>query len=308
MALFSKKQTPTRRRYDSRQPAPQVPNPFRRGRTLTGSSSERITQVAAAETKAQIKSPRVKAHELTTKRRHIGGLLVLTVLACAVLYSLISEFTASVAVRASDGISLADSASYEQAIQDYFAEHPAERLRFLLNEAALTEFMHTKTPEVSTAKLDGGAGFATSQFQLKMREPIVGWNIGGSNQFVDASGTAFEKNYFQTPTVQVIDESGIPIETGRAVTSDRFLGFVGLTVGLAETYGYAVKQVILPRDTTREIELRLDNVAYPVKFSIDRPAGEQAEDMSRAVKWLHDSGKQPKYLDVRVNGKAFYRE
>jgi hypothetical protein len=275
---------------------------------LTGSTSSRVGQTTTTETNAQFKSPRAKVHELTTKRRHIGGLLLLALIASAALYGLVSQFTAKVAVRATDGISLAASEPYEQAIQDYFAQHPAERLRFLLNEAALTDFLHSKTPEVAQVMLRGAAGFGMSEFQLVMRSPIVGWNIGNEKRFVDSMGVAFEKNYFEAPKVQVIDQSGIPLESGRAVTSNRFLGFVGLAVGLTETNGYRVKEVILPRDTTREIELRLDGVAYPIKLSIDRSAGEQVEDMVRAVNWLRGNGKSPQYLDVRVSGKAFYRE
>jgi len=310
MALFSKKQTvqPRRRRQSGVQPAPRVESPFRRGKTLTGSTSVHVKQMTAVEGSTQFKSPRAKVHELAAKRRRIGGLLLLVLAASAALYGLVSQFTASSAVRATEGISLASSEPYEQAIQEYFAQHPAERLRFLLNEATLTEFLQTKTPEVAEVVLQGSAGFGASTFQLTMRQPIVGWNIGSEKLFVDAAGVAFKKNYFENPKVQVIDQSGIPLESGRAVTSDRFLGFVGLAVGLTETNGYKVKEVILPRDTTREIELRLDNVAYPINLSVDRPAGEQVEDMARAVKWLHASGKNPKYVDVRVSGKAFYRE
>lgn len=310
MALFSKKQTaqPRRRRQSGVQPTPRTESPFRRGKTLTGSTSGHINQMTTAEASAQFKSPRAKVHELAAKRRRIAGLLLLVLAASAVLYGLVSQFTATAVVRATDGISLADSEPYEQAIQEYFAQHPAERLRFLLNEATLTEFLQSKTPEVAEVALQGAAGFGASAFQLTMRQPIVGWNIGSEKLFVDAGGVAFKKNYFENPKVQVVDQSGIPLESGRAVTSDRFLGFVGLAVGLTETNGYKVNEVTLPRDTTREIELRLDGVAYPINLSVDRPAGEQVEDMARAVKWLHDRGKNPKYVDVRVSGKAFYRE
>lgn len=284
--------------------APATANPFRRGRTLTGSTS----LASAAETKAQLKSPRAQVHELAAKRRHIGSLLFIVVVVSAGLYGLISQFSATVEIRANEGVSLASTASYEEAVREYFQQHPAQRLRFLLDSAALDAFVQTKAPEVAKVELRGSAGFGASAFQISFREPIVGWKIDGREQFVDATGAAFEKNYFTVPDVKVVDKSGVPIETGRAVASNRFLGFLGLTVGLAKTYGYKVQEVILPRDTTHQIELWLEGVPYPVKLSVDRPAGEQTEDMVRAVKWLHANGKKPKYVDVRVSGKAFYKE
>lgn len=296
---------PGRRRVErGGQQSRPLSNPFGRGRTLTGSTS--LSSVAEAA--AQLKSPRTQVHELAAKRRHLGGLLLVVLLASALLYSLISQFTARVTVRATDGISLADGKLYEEAIQQYLAQHPAERLRFLLNNQALDEFVQSKTPEVAKVEQTGSAGFGASHFQLTMRKPISGWSIDGGRQFVDATGTAFEKNYFEAPRVKIVDQTGIPVETGRAIASNRFLGFVGLAVGFTETYGYKVNEVLLPRDTTHEVELRLEGVSYPIKLSVDRPAGEQVEDMARAVKWLHDQGKNPQYVDVRVSGKAFYKE
>jgi hypothetical protein len=303
--MFSKKQKqPQRRRSYERTPTPAETNPFRRGRTLTGSTS----LSSAAETKAQLKSPRAQVHELAAKRRHISGLLVLALLISAGLYGLVSQFTATVTIRATDGVSLASSDVYEVAIQEYLMQNPAQRLRFLLDTKALDKFVQSKTSEVGEVQLNGSDGFGVSAFQMTMREPIVAWKIDGREQFVDDMGAAFEKNYFKTPNVKVVDQSGVPIETGRAVASNRFLGFLGLTVGLVKTYGYNVHEITLPRDTTHQVEMKLKDVAYPIKLSIDRPAGEQIEDMARAVKWLHDAGKAPKYVDVRVSGKAFYKE
>jgi hypothetical protein len=58
---------------------------------------------------------------------------------------------------------------------------------------------------------------------------------------------------------------------------------------------------------TREVDIRLDGVGYPVRFSVDRPAGEQVEDMDRAMTWLNVQDKKPEYLDIRVSRRAFYK-
>jgi hypothetical protein len=197
---------------------------------------------------------------------------------------------------------------YEEVLQSYFAAHPAERLRFMLNETSLNDYMHAQSPEVASIEQVGSAGFGKSSFKLTARKPIAGWSIRGSQQYVDASGTAFERNYYNSPGVQIVDKSGAQVESGHPVASNRFLGFVGLAVGQAKTQGYTVTQVIIPSGVTRQIELRLDGVGYPVKLSVDRSAGEQAEDMARSIRWLQGQGKTPEYLDVRVEGKAFYRD
>jgi len=136
MAFFSKKQTnnnPPRRQTATTEQRPtggelEQRYAFKRNRTITGSSSSQV--VSTSESKAQMKSPRVQAHHLARKRRHIGGLLLLTILGCAFLFALISEFTADVRIKTDDNSVVLDD-TYEKAIQKYLSQQPAERLRFL---------------------------------------------------------------------------------------------------------------------------------------------------------------------------------
>jgi len=309
MALFSKKQKniPGRRR-------PQIAAEratdaslderysFRRNRTLTGSVSSHVA--SATEQNAQLKSARVQTHDLVRQRRHLGSILLLVLASAGILYYLISEFTAGVVVRV-EGVP--STSVYEETIQSYLNTQPAQRLRFLLNAQRLNEYMQSKTPEVASVRVDGAAGFGKSTFQLKMRQPIAGWNMHGQQQYVDTTGVSFARNYFPAPTVQIIDDSGVQVQAGQAVASNRFLGFVGRVVGLANAQGYAVTQVTIPRGTTRQIDLRIDRVGYPIKLSVDRGAGEQVEDMARAIAWFVTHGQAPQYLDVRVGGKGYYR-
>jgi len=277
---------------------------FRRNRTLTGSRSSEIA--SAGEANAQLKSPRVQAHELRKKRRRVGSLLIVVLFAAMGLCVLVYEFTAGVVVRA-PGISVSLDKSYEDAVQSYLALRPVERFRFLMNTNALNEFVKQKLPEVASIRSDGNDGFGKSDFTLTMREPLAGWSIQGSQQYVDSSGTAFSHNYYPTPSVQIVDNSGVQAAGGQAIASNRFLSFVGRTVGLMKAQGYIVTQVAIPAGTTREVELHIDGLAYPVKLSIDRTVGEQVEDMVRAIRWFQQKNQSPQYIDVRVSGKAFYR-
>jgi len=278
---------------------------FQRNRTLTGSSSSRIS--SPNEGGAQLKSPRVHVHHLADTRRRIGGVLGIVLLVSLGLYLLISQFTAKVAVSVKDTPQTSVQELYEPIIQDYFGQHPIERLRFLASSEELTKYVQTKAPEVETIDLEPSSNFATSHVVIKARQPITGWTINGSQQFVDASGTAFSRNYFTAPGVQIVDNSGVPVTSGQAVASNRFLGFVGRLVGFSQKRGYTVEQVIIPSGTTRQIELKIKDIPYHIKCSIDRPAGEQAEDLDRSIKYLQQRGMTPAYVDIRVSGKAFYR-
>ena len=311
MAFFSKKQpsNPPRRQSVANEQRPtggelEQRYAFKRNRTLTGSASSHV--VSTSESKAQIKSPRVQAHHLARKRRHIGGLLLLTILGCASLFALISQFTADVHVKTDDNSIVLEDV-YEKAIQKYLSQQPAERLRFLLNKNHLQDYLQSVTPEIKSINTIESDGFGASIIQVTMRTPIAGWSMNGKQQYVDSSGVSFGRNYYPAPSVQIVDNSGIQVAAGQAVASNSFLGFVGQIVGLAKTQGYTTTQVVIPGATTRQIELRLKDIAYPVKFSVDRPAGEQVEDMAASIEWMKRHNLTPQYVDVRISGRAFYR-
>ena len=134
MVLFSKKQSdiPGRRRpvatrtERTSETSLNDRYTFKRNRTLTGSASSNVK--STSEASAQLKSPRVHAHDLARKRRHIGAILLLVVAAGAAVFSVIYQFTSSVIVKSED-ISIKLDSSYNEIIESYFLLQPVERLR-----------------------------------------------------------------------------------------------------------------------------------------------------------------------------------
>lgn len=313
MVFSPKKQSDAPRRRQQMSSNAQAPQPsldeqsalFRRNRTLTGSVSSRIG--SAGEQQGNLKSARVQAHELADQRRRIAGVLFVIVAVSGLLAVLVWQFTAHVVI-ATPGVSVAiDSAKYSKAIEEYYGQNPFERLRFAVNQQRLTDFVRTSAPEVKSVTISGGAGFATSRASVVMREPLAGWKMDTTQYYVDGQGVSFITNYFDSPAVQIVDQSGVRLEAGTAIASNRFLGYVGRTVATAARSGLTVEQVIIPVGTTREINLRIKGVSSSVKLLIDRPVGQQIEDLVRALAYFKTKGQQPEYIDVRVSNKAYYK-
>ncbi|MDB5183765.1 MAG: hypothetical protein JWO07_446 [Candidatus Saccharibacteria bacterium] len=277
---------------------------FRRNRTLVGSLSPQVG--SASELTGDLRSPRAHVHHLTAHRRMLGTIFILVVGAIGLLFWLIYEFTAVVQVSPTSGIAI-DQSRYQHAINEYFMTHPLERLRVLLNENGLTSYLGQVTPEVEDARSGGSAGFATSQFDLVFRRPVVGWLIGAHQYYVDGNGVSFQKNYFDQPAVKIIDQSTVAQAAGTTVASSRFLRFVGQAIVLSKANGLTITQAIIPADTTHQIEIIVMGHSYPIKFSLDRPVGEQVEDMQHALAYFDAKGQHPAYVDVRVSGKAYYK-
>lgn len=273
-------------------------NQFRRNQTLSG----------IKHSASEPASERTRLHHLARQRRHIGAILSLVLGIIIILSVLLFQFTGKVIVAGSSA-ALTHSiqpSTYEKAINDYLGIHPVERLRFALNETALSAYVSGVLPEVSHVKLTATDNIVQSNFTLTLRKPVAGWQINGHQYFVDTTGVVFQNNFYETPTVQIVDQSGVSPEQGAIVASARLLSFVGRVVSLAGQGSYTVTQASLPSGTTRELDIQLKDVQPRIKLSIDRGAGEQVEDMIRSLTYLQSQGKSAQYVDVRVSGRAIY--
>lgn len=254
-------------------------------------------------------SARTRVHHLTNQRRKIGGIFFIVLASIALIGVLLTQMTARVVITSTTTAlsSPIDGPKYEKIINDYLGIHPAERLRFLINQDELSTYVIALAPEIASISQAGADNIVETRFAITFRQPIAGWQINNRQYYVDNRGVVFEKNYYKTPSVQIVDESGISPEQGSTVASARFLSFVGKVVGLSKDGGYEVVEARLPTGTTRQLEVRIKDTVPFVKFSIDRGAGEQVEDMIRSLNYLRDRGVAPTYVDVRMSGRAVYQ-
>lgn len=280
---------------------------FRRNRTLTGSSSVHVT--SSNELNAELRSPRARVHHLTSLRRKLTLYFVIALSVSLGLYTLVSQLVASTAISV-DGKPMViseDSKAYSASFETYYSARPAERFRFLLDGPALLSHVQSSRPEVKSLRVEPGSAPGEASVIVETRRPIARWSIDGANQYVDGDGVVFAKNFHGEPSLQIVDESGLGGSSSRLLASDRFLGFIGLVVSKADTYGLKVKTVTIPGLTTRQVALSIEGQRAQYRLSVDRSPGEQVEDISKISRYLTVNKLQPGYVDVRVAGKAYYR-
>lgn len=280
---------------------------FRRSRTLTGSVSEDVRSVG--EDRAQMKSPRLKEHELRSHRRKLSGYLVGVVIVVALLSVLLSQFRGIVTINIQSDQPLmrtVDQRRYLSVINEYFAARPVERFRFALNESGLMDYMSGRIPEVAEITFEQ-TGLVTATAEVRFRVPVVAWQQQTDVSYVDGEGRSFTMNYYREPAVTVRDESGLSPASG-TVISERFLYFMGRVIALTDASGVTrVTGATIPRDYSREIDFLLEGRGYAVKTQFGRDPASQAADIVNAVRYIDSNAITPAYVDVRISGKAAYR-
>jgi len=103
------------------------------------------------------------------------------------------------------------------------------------------------------------------------------------------------------PSVQIIDEDGSGYVTDKIKTA------VGMLEEDFQDFGYSVLKVVVPENTTREIDVYLYGVEPYFKIHVDRNTYESAEDAVRMINYLDRVEKTAKYVDVRIAGRAYYK-
>jgi hypothetical protein len=303
MLWFKKKQEKTRR---PQLMAGQNDYVFRRSRTLTGSASPEVA--ASAQRLSQLKTDRLKLHELLAHRRHVVRVLLGTLVMCGLLGFLVVNFVINPQMGNGQlGVRQPDIELYRQSVYRYFNDRPLERFGFLLRQQDLETDMKRHHPELASLTVHRDWYGGNVGVTLYFRQPLVGWRVNGQQFYVDAQGTAFNYNHFAEPSVAVTDKSGLPTGQEGIVASTRFIRFLGRMVGALNDYKVGrVVEVVLPA-STREIDLKLEGREYPIKTNSDRDPLQQAEDVAFALRYFDDRGIKPQYIDLRVAHKAFYK-
>ncbi len=274
---------------------------FRRSRTITGSVSPDVR--AAAENESQLKTPRLKLHELHGHKRRLLAQLLLAAAGAGVCWYLLQNFVGFVSSpRYLPAVTQpVDSETYRRAISAYFGAHPLQQFRFSLDDQKLTTTVAIGHSEVQAVT------YQPEGFVVSLRRPLLVWKTSTGQFYIDGSGTAFTINGYDEPALHVIDNSGVPNDQG-AVASSRFIRFVCQLVAAITGRGLGqVAEVTLPSGTTRELDIHLKDKTYLIKTNTDRDPLQTAEDLSHAVVFLKGKGLVPQYLDIRVAGKAFYK-
>jgi cell division septal protein FtsQ len=130
---------------------------------------------------------------------------------------------------------------------------------------------------------------------------IAGFVINVANERKkDELPEHFTKEY--KPTVEIIDEDGSGYITDKIKTA------VGMLEEDFQDLGYKVVKAIVPTGTTREIDVYLNDVSPYFKIHIDRNTAESAEDSVRMINYLEKEDKKASYIDVRIAGRAYWKE
>lgn len=123
----------------------------------------------------------------------------------------------------------------------------------------------------------------------------------GIKELATMSQPVVEGKVEKTIQAEVVDEEN------RGQISSRMREYIVALESDLVDLGYVAKKIVIPTNTSRELYVDLEGREGYFKVSIDRDPAMTAEDMVRMMRYLDGRDLHPQYVDVRLEGKAYYK-
>ena len=265
---------------------------FRRGKTISRHPKEH--------------SERSENQKLVIRRRKLGAFFVVLAIFISLISIFLFQFISKVSVVSNESKSQ-NLSKYEKSVEEYLNINPSERILSNLNKNALLESLQKDYPEVLSISDIKFNGLTSYKIYLDFRKPVASWLVDGKEFFVDSEGVSFNINNFEKPSLNIIDDSGAIVSNGKNVASSSFFSFIGKLVFAANKQGLEISKIRIPPLSLRQVEVSVKGVSYFARMSTADSAEGQIINFKKAIEYFGTHKISPNYIDLRIEGKGYYK-
>lgn len=265
---------------------------FRRGKTISRHQKEH--------------SERSENQKLVIRRRKLGAFFVVLAIFISLISIFLFQFISKVSVVSNESKSQ-NLSKYEKSVEEYLNINPSERILSNLNKNALLESLQKDYPEVLSISDIKFNGLTSYKIYLDFRKPVASWLVDGKEFFVDSEGVSFNVNNFEKPSLNIIDDSGAIVSNGKNVASSSFFSFIGKLVSAANKQGLEISKIRIPPLSLRQVEVSVEGISYFARMSTADSAEGQIINFKKAIEYFRTHKISPNYIDLRIEGKGYYK-
>ena len=186
------------------------------------------------------------------------------------------------------------------------------RSKITINTKGFAVEMKQKFPELSDVSVTLPLMGRRPVVQLVSARPVLILRGQDGSFVLDKDGRAIlpqsqlhNGEVWQLPTVE--DQSTVKIELGKSALPGKEVAFIEEVVGQLNAKQIKIREIVLPR-AAEALDVRIEGQPYYIKFSLQTDA-KTAVGAFLAVKQKLDNDHTvpSQYIDVRVEGKAYYK-
>jgi hypothetical protein len=207
---------------------------------------------------------------------------------------------------------LHSQADYEKAVQTLLKQSVWNRNKITVNSNRITAELQQQFPELSSVSMTLPLVAHRPIVYIQPVQPALALHaangtfiLGENGKALLAASNSFA-NIHDLPVVN--DQSGLQVRLDhQAITADD-TRFIQEIVAQLSNKGYKVSSLTLPA-ASREVDAAIEGKPYQVKFNLQTgDARQQAGTFLATIANLEGQHSTPaQYVDVRVDGRAYYK-
>lgn len=245
-----------------------------------------------------------------------GLLIALCVVLVAVVSLLSLSAQANIKLVTSTGGSvsfLRNQSEYQTKANQLLASSIWNRNKLTIDTGRFDHQMESSFPELSSVSVALPLFGHKPSVYVEPAKPALILITGNGSFVVDTTGKALLSSADMASTKdlpQVADQSGLPVQLNhQALTSDD-VNFIQTVMAELNAKHVKASSITLPA-SSRELDVAIAGQPYYVKFNLEagpKDARQQVGTYLAAVAQLQRQHATPsKYVDVRVDGRAYYQ-
>lgn len=220
--------------------------------------------------------------------------------------------TASSLLRVNDieveGAVTISSEDVRRQVENVISSSPISQNVIFVPLGEISDKLKTDNYQIATVKID--RVFPTGlKVTISEQKPNILWKSAGQVYIISEDGRAYggevtEELERELPLV--VDSTNLPVRTGERQASAGFVKFVRALKDQFSSTGLSSIELQVGETTTDLSVTTTDG--YQVKFDTTREIETQIGALNDVLSILKKQGKKPaEYIDLRINGRAFYK-
>lgn len=209
---------------------------------------------------------------------------------------------------------LQSTSVYQNAANRLFSQSLGNQNKLTVDAGGISAKLRSMFPELSDASVALPVVGNQPTVYLQPSEPTFILSANNSSYVIDSTGRALA--YAQNMPVQnrsslpsVVDQSGLLPQVGNQVLPSTSVTFIQTVMSQLKAQHIGVSKIVLPSGSF-EVDLYIVGKPYFVKFNMQDANGalQQAGSYVAVMQNLSSKNVTPsQYIDVRIDGKAYYK-
>jgi len=299
-----------RRKVEPEQHLPQAPNVY----SYRASRTEQDASIGRNEKRPAQRSSEGSGVRFWVRRFSLAVLLMIVVAAFTSMVSLTPNAKLqSVSIGGKDSPFLQNKTAYQTAADTLLASSVWNRTKLTINTTKLDQDLLRQFPELAAANVTLPLLSHRPVVVIQPAQPVLILNASNGSFVIDERGKALLSSDQLTSSnqlnlVQLTDQGGLRVSLNHQALTSQNVSFIQAVAAELAARGVTVSSMTLPAAAS-ELDVQLAGKPYFVKFNLQNTdARQQAGTFLATIAQLQHQNIAPsQYVDVRVDGRAYYK-